>query len=51
VPDKRPSGHTFVLRGDLRRLVADTWLLPVDVDLNVSESWIGHAPGPFALVE
>lgn len=37
-------GHAFVLRGDLRRLVADAWLLPADKGLNVSRSWWGFAP-------
>ena len=39
-------GHAFVLRGDLRRLVADAWLLPADKGLNVSRSWRGFAPDP-----
>jgi hypothetical protein len=38
------EGHTFVLRGDLRRLLADAWLLPADKGLNISRSWRGHAP-------
>ena len=39
-----PQGHTFVLRGDLRHVLADAWLLPADKGLNVSRSWFGHAP-------
>ncbi len=37
-------GHVFVVRGDLRRLVADAWLLPADKRLGVSRSWRDAAP-------
>lgn len=33
------TGHVFILQGDLRRLVADAWLLPSSQDLRVTPSW------------
>ena len=33
------SGHLFVAHGDLRTLVCDHWLLPVDRGLSASYSW------------
>lgn len=44
------SGHVFVVRGDLRALVCDAWLLPTDQSLYVSEHWAhglgGVEPSP-----
>ena len=33
------SGHVFVVRGDLRALACDAWLLPTDRSVYVSASW------------
>ncbi|MBV1777683.1 SIR2 family protein [Paeniglutamicibacter sp. ABSL32-1] len=35
----RPSGHLFVIMGDIRNINCDAWLLPTDSMLNVSPSW------------
>lgn len=44
------SGHVFVVRGDLRALACDAWLLPTDRSLYISESWArglrGAVPQP-----
>lgn len=40
------SGHVFVVRGDLRALACDAWLLPTDRALYVSESWASGLSGP-----
>lgn len=40
------SGHVFVVRGDLRALPCDIWLLPTDQSLYLSDDWARGLPGP-----
>lgn len=44
----RAGGHVFVVRGDLRRLAVDAWLLPCDALGDVSPMWFDDAPSDFA---
>ena len=37
--DPTSPGHVFVLRGDLRHLACDGWMLPSDRTLNVEADW------------
>jgi hypothetical protein len=42
-------GHVFVVRGDIRRLVCDAWLLPTDARPHVTPGWFApFAAGPDA---
>lgn len=34
------AGHVFVIRGDMRRLACDAWLLPCDTHRNVVPHWL-----------
>ena len=36
--------HVFVLRADITRLAADTWLLPTDRALHVAPAWLTAVP-------
>lgn len=38
------AGHVFIVRGDLRKLACDAWLLPSDVSLTVGRHWMEGAP-------
>ena len=37
-------GHVFFIRGDLTQLACDTWLLPTDVLITVTDTWINRHP-------
>ncbi len=42
------AGHVFVVRGDMKELACDAWLLPVDQGFHVTSNWadaIGTSPG------
>lgn len=39
------SGHVFILRGDIRRLACDAWVLPCDGQGRVEPSWVAWPPG------
>src|SRR5262245_46926901 len=38
------AGHVFVIRGDIRRIVCDAWLLPTDAVPHVEPGWF-RPPG------
>jgi SIR2-like protein len=39
------AGHVFVVKGDLRRLACDAWLMPCGRDARPDRSWIDGTPG------
>jgi hypothetical protein len=43
--------HLFIVRADLRELIADAWLLPADRALNVSRSWSAARPPGLDLID
>src|SRR5437588_2115233 len=40
-PETRPMpGHVFTVRGDLRRLACDAWLMPAGADGRPQDKWL-----------
>lgn len=39
------SGHVFVVRGDIRRLACDAWVMPSDGEGRVEPSWVAWPAG------
>lgn len=45
------TGHVFVVRGNIRTLACDAWLLPTDSGLHVQDSWfLESGPSELGLV-
>lgn len=38
------AGHLFIIRGDVRRIACDGWLLPSDAALTVEDYWVEDFP-------
>lgn len=38
------AGHLFIVRGDVRRIACDGWLLPSDAALTVEDYWVEDFP-------
>lgn len=39
------NGHLFIVRGDLKRLHCDAWLVPCGRSLRVEDYWMDGLPG------